>query len=365
MSAASQIIEGFLSPLLERLRQKAANPRSWGIILIVIILIVGGHFLASQSRQVVKGAIELGSLLKFTGRPEATDDGTFVSFLRGTEMGGGLFAYNLKSGQQRLLYEDSGNHKQAQQGWSPDGKLLAFSGWVNGKNMLMIYNNELGQIELQLNLSSAVSEFEWLSPSSFVFLKDGTTHLASRKQNDGLMRADKQPNGGWIPPYYFAKEETKTNKIEKSTVKYMPIKGLMATSSDSVAWIASNAIWQLKCHDSEPVILWKGSATNRIVTCSYSSESGAFLLNLQNADQRFLASYSPFSRQFFNLGEISTNAVNVCWINHGKGFAYLLNEEGSHAIFSKTDCNNKLPIQSYQQEGIREFVNMGNTTVEA
>jgi predicted esterase len=344
-------------------QRKAGNPVAWGICLSTGALVVGVHLLFRHAH-IIETATEVASMPRFIGRPEATADGAYVSFSRGTDTGGGLFVFDLKSGQQRLIYEDSGNRRQTQYGWSPDAKLLAFTGLSNGKNALMIYNERSGQIEIPLALYDALNEVEWLSPSSFILLKGGTTHLISKKQNAGLLRVDRHEDGTWAMPYYFAKEQVNAGTPgTETTNKFFPINGLMATSPNSVAWTTWDAIWELKFHDSQPVPLWKGALTNKIMSCSYSKDSGVFLLRLKNGNRQYLASYSSSSRQFLNLGElVNTNAVNVRWINHGKGYAYLVNESNSHFIFIKADyTNDAAPIQSFQQTGMREFTSAGNS----
>lgn len=343
-------------------QRKAHNPVAWGIFLSTGFLVIGVHLLFRHAR-VIEIATEVASMPRFIGRPEATADGAYVSFSRGTDTGGGLFIFDLKSGQQRLIYEDSGNRRQVQYGWSPDSKLLAFTGLSNEKTALMIYNERSGQVEIPLALSEAPNEVEWLSPSSFILLKGGTTHLISKKQNAGLLRVDRHEDGTWAMPYYFAKEVNAGTPPTDTANKFFPIKGLMATSPNSVAWTTWDAIWELKFHDSQPVPLWKGAFTNKIMSCSYSKDSGAFLLRLKNGNRQYLASYSSFTRQFLNLGELAnTNAVNVCWINHGKGYAYLVNESNSHFIFIKADyTNDAAPIQSFPQTGMREFTSAGNS----
>jgi hypothetical protein len=133
-----------LKELLESWRNKATNPLGWSILLVVVFLVVGWHVLAVASRpaHIIEMTAEIGSQGRFIGSPAANDDGSRVSFFKGTETGDGLFVCDLANGQQRLIYEDSGNRRHAQFGWSPDGKLLAFPALKDEKKILIIYNGD-------------------------------------------------------------------------------------------------------------------------------------------------------------------------------------------------------------------------------
>jgi hypothetical protein len=359
-------MNNYLKALLKSWQKKAANPLAWSIILIVVVLIAGTHFLVLTSRpgHTVKMADELGIIGGFIGSPAATGDGTRISFFRGTEMGAGLFICDLASGQQRLLYEVPGTGSSPVQfGWSPDGKLLAISTLKNEHPVIMICNGDSGQIETTVYVSTTA--FTWLSPSSFVFL-NGSSMQQGMKQV-GLMRVDKLPDIGWGQPYRFTTEEKMPGQPGmENAPKYTPVKGLMTTSSDSMAWLARNAIWEWKFHADAPVRLWRGASTNRILECRFSKDTGAFLLRLLDTNGAYLASYLPGSQQPANLGRIdNTNTADLMWVNHGKGYAYLLNESGLHSLFIKANYADERPIEHFPLYGVREALTANETCIYA
>jgi hypothetical protein len=332
-------------------RRKIANPLAWGMILLMLLAVGGWHAWALASRPVhmIEMADELGSLGRLIGNVAATDDGTRVSYFRGTESGGGLFVCDLASGQQHLLYEDpkmEGTQPHPQFGWSPDDKLLAVHGQRDGKDVVFIMNGDSGQIET--TLFSWVQDLVWLSPSSFVFY------------NGDLMRVDKHPDSGWGRPYRFTKAAKKVSQPSGTSPKYPPVKGLMATSPDSVAWTGRNTIWEWSFHAVAPVKLL-GIPGGEIRECSYSKDSEAFLLHLRDTTGDRVANYARSSQELVNLGgNIDSNAFNMLWVNHGKGYAYLLNQPGLHSIMLKAACTNDQPVQRVPQDGGRAMTTGGN-----
>jgi len=339
--------------------RKLVNPTAWGIVLLVVIIVGGWRVLALASRpaHLTEMADELGLIGSFLGTPEVTADGASVSFFRATETGAGLFVYDMASGKRRLLYEDPGTgNPPVQYGWSPDGKLLAISSTKDDQKMVLICNGESGQIETTVYTS--ITAFTWLSPSSFVYLKGGA--MQERMRQVGLMRVDKDPSTGWGQPYLFTTEE-RMSEEEESERQYTPIRGIMATSPDSIAWLGQNVIWEWKFQESTPVKLWEGTPDNQILECRYSLENGKFLMRLRDGNGVYLADYSPGSQQPVSLGRIdNANAANLLWINHGKGYAYLLNESGSNCIYLKLDCADARPVRCIPTIGVRKIVASGN-----
>jgi len=363
MSESGTTTGSFARASLPRWQSQAANPVAWGIIAVVAVVVTGAHFLAVSLRpsHMKEIADELGSVSMFSGKPFGTEDGAFLSFSRGTRSGNGLYVRGESNGVERLVYEDSGSRRQSPFGWSPDGNMLAFVGGKDDKNELMVYNGKSEQIEFATALYGPVTEFGWLSSSSFVFFKGDPMHLVSRKQNTGLMRMTRHSDGTWGSPSHFAKPNTGAPG-EVTANSWTPLKGLMTTSPESVAWVAGNAIWELRFHQSEPAMLWDGANTNKVLSCSYSAESEAFLLRLRKEGRHYLATYRPAIQRFVDLGDLlNTNAVNVSWANHGKGYAYLVNDADLHCIFVKANMTNDVPPQCVRQDATREFTVAGNS----
>lgn len=342
-------------------RSGIADPVAWGMVILVVLFVLGWHLvvLASRPAHLRDIAAEAGALGEFFGTPVATADGSRVAFFRGTETGGGLFVCDVATRQQRLLCEDAGNRRHAVLGWSPEGRLVASGGTKNDKDSLVICDADSGKVEATIVTYSPVKELAWLSPSSFVFLK-GSTMLNTPK--GGLMRVDKQADSEWSEPYPFAKLERTAGLGGTNATPYVPIKGLCATSTDSVAWHARNALWEWKSGESVPVRLWRGSSKNRIIECDYSVENGAFLLLLAHTNSGSIASYTPGMKQPVELGNVQNLGItNVVWVNHGKGYAYLFNESGLHSIFIKADSTDEHPVQSFTQDGVRVFTSGGGS----
>lgn len=339
-------------------RPGTARAVSLGIMLSVAVTVVGWHLLIAVSRpaHLKQIAAETGSLGDFIGGPKVAEDGSRISFFRGTTHGDGLFVCELATGRQKLLYEDEGIRRHQQFGWSPDGGLLAFSGINNGRESLIICDGTDGRIETAIPLYGPLNEFAWLSPDSFVFLKGGT--MAAETQKGGLMRVDRRGESDWTKPYHFT-AELPAGSIGPEKPEYLPIKGVMAVSSDTVAWVARNAIWEWVSGASTPERVWRGYGKYRniILECRYSREVGKYLLHLQNTNGNFAASYRSGAKQPVILDRIEdAAATNLLWINGGKGYAFLLNESVAHVIFARADCSGSNVVQKLPQDGVRTIV---------
>jgi hypothetical protein len=268
--------------------------------------------------------------------PNHTDTG--LVYPQDTEKGVGIFFCDIGSGKRALVCEQKEEGWSWQRfgmlGWSPDDSLFACAYPPNDPKQpgeeILLCNGITGEIVAKLEAVVTLAEFTWLTPRSFVYSSwDGDSH--------NVQVIEQKPDGNWVQARTFRQIGNKQ------------MKGLTATSSNSVAWRQEGSIWALDFADGSPQKIWE-CTTNQLVGFTYSDETREFLLNCSDEKGQFLIRFYPQTKWTADAGRISdqTSVIqNVTWFNDGTRYVYLAKEQGINVFYIKAKTNSELTRLSW------------------
>jgi hypothetical protein len=275
-------------------------PGLWVVLAIGVIFAARIWWREAQyPHQIKELAAKFASLAIIQTRPVLNHAGTMLGIIHTTEHGVGVFMADAKTGSEQILCEvkDWGYNGRgtALFGWSPDDKTFAFA-W---NQMLCFWTGDGAKAVDEMMLPNYVDLFAWLSPDSCVCIDNGS--LLQRWQFDA---------GHW--------RQIGTWPLE--TGKDSPL-ALVALDTNTVAWLAGKAIWQMNLQSGEPTKLYSGLAASS-PSLSYSPDSGEFLLVLNTNRNRpsslIAVSRSTGAERFVSRTRLSAREAQ--WINNGRGY---------------------------------------------
>lgn len=320
---------------------------------VLFVVVWRASVVAHIPVHIMEIADELGSIGRFDFGFTPNHSGTHVVFSQHTATGVAFYFCDTAGGKRKFLCEEPEKGYNWQpfgiKGWSPDDKLFAFcypSDLAKYEEQIIIYDGNSGEAVIKLTAPTLLSELTWLAPRSFAYsFWNGDTH--------DLAVIQQKPDGDWVQARTFRQLGNKE------------MAGLVATSSNSVAWRQGESIWSLDFASAAPQKIWE-SATNQLVEFTYSSESKEFLLNCNDEKGQYLIRFYPRNKFISNIGKISdkTNSIhNAVWVNNGARYVYLSIEQGISVFHIKTNVYAEpidLPwqgcIENYSLNGDHLFI---------
>jgi hypothetical protein len=300
-------------------RIKAVRPATWIVLLVLgqVSVRAARQIYASRAGHREEIATAIGSMGFVYGAPQPDSGGSRVIYLRTSEKGLAISATDVSSGQQQILHEWPGidfmdMHDQVSP-ISPDDALFAY--WFNASGegpagYLAFCRADSGQEVARVDALEYMNQMVWLTPSKLVWLG---RKLWARDMGSGfhLHLDEKQTNGKWVE-----RSPNKNSELTNAT-------SLFAVSDDKFGWADNQGIHiaNLASNDSATLFAPNGK---QITACSYSKETGQFLVTCKDKDRFVLwrsASSGDAENDFSQLAS-DKSIQNAQWINGGKGFAY-------------------------------------------
>lgn len=306
-------------------QRTAVIPAGLWIMALAVLLAgihpLGGHFSKRTDLDVI--ADESGSISYMFYRngvpfgyrdafgthadsPHINGEGSRIAYCLTSENGGGAFVADLITGEKRLAFEE-----MATNFYNGPSTVLSVHAW-SPDNARFIYS----RIGCGLNIFDAASgkttaAVQGLSPDGLVWLTTNSFALVSRySTNTYLHLLQEQADGKW-----------------KETIK--PIKagfmGLTALSKDKVAWLDNDRILALDIVSGKTELV-TALSNHKFMEFDYSPQTGGYLFisttNSPTGRNNFLWQLDAGS-QTPNLMASTPALRNARWINHGKGHAYV------------------------------------------
>jgi hypothetical protein len=330
------------------LRRTAFVSAGIWILLLVGLMVGAGPLWTSFHRpaHLTEIAAESGSAaISFWGLPTVNHPGTRIAYAQTTETGLGIFVNDLAAGKTRLINEYKETNPMPGIGefgllpWSPDDASFAYTRNLrvyltsNPDDMLqeiIVCHADTGvetvacQFAGRARWPTANSFFSWLSPDAFVYL-DG------RQQ---LHLVQRQVPGGW----------NDTLRLANSPALNAPVSCLTTMSNNEVIWLQGNTLWQFDVSSSNAPVKYfeppmANAAMGNITRISYSPETGQFLLNCLSNKETSLWRLAPGGASPENPQRLQIILANrdVSWINGGKGFAYVSENQKKYTLMVQPD----------------------------
>jgi hypothetical protein len=299
------------------------------ILLLIVVTVWCSWVRAREKRRQREVVGEFASIPQFQFGLFPNHAGTGLVYAQDTEKGVGVFFCETGSGKMKLVCEQKEKGWSWQYfgmlGWSPGDGYFACAFPANDPKqpaeVILICDGATGGMVAKLAASFLLSEFTWLSPRSFACSYwDGDRH--------DLQVIEQKPDGNWIQARTFKQLGNKQ------------MKGLTATSSNSVAWRQEGSIWALDFADGSPQKIWECTTNNQLVNFTYSEETKEFLLHRSDDKGQFLTRFYPPTQWTADAGRISeqTNQAikNVIWSRQEAKYVYLGKEQGINVFYIKT-----------------------------
>ena len=321
------------------------QPRSlpWLLALLVPLAVLGRYstlVLSRSSEHLNAMAEELGGVREFFAKPvpkhgsdvlffsETADDG-IAAYIRDGSNGGKTLLYTQKQGKLSGL---------GLGGWSPDDGLFAYSRRSPDSEIVISDGKSTNDAVATVQASQIIGELTWLSPQSLVCLD---------VKND--FHLIKNSDGKWTSSPLFKKrsQPAKQAGTPASRVPAAAMKGLLATSGNSVAWQQGGDIWSYQLGAEAPERIWE-STNFSLLEFSFSEGQNRLLLHGRDRRGEFIADGDPASGSIGTPDRIQKSGVsfatNLVCINGGLGYAYVVHGTGSDTVVIKP-TRDAAPIQ--------------------
>ncbi len=294
-------------------------------VVIGLILLFGGQQIwkwANSPRDLQRLAKKFSSIYAYMEPPVVNHAGTAIGMIRNTPNGPGIFIADLVDKKERMICvtNDAADIGQPHvYGWSPDDATFVYR-W----NVALHFVNAAGTpIQGEISTPYMVG-FTWLSVNSCVYIDSGTND-----ENGVQVAVARKIDTGW----------RETTNWPLTTIKGKP-KALLAVDTNTVAWIADSAIWQMNVSSGKIQKLYSNT-NGDITSLAYSGDTGTYLFVQATRRSRTSTLFTLFNGTRTQESDGKSMIEDAKWIDHGKSCIYRVNDGDNSFLLSRELAKNK------------------------
>lgn len=323
----------FASDCVSRVRSR---PHAVWIAVATIVFVAVWRECAALAKPAhfAQKAIELGSVAPFRQTLYPNSSGSRILFARDTEVGIGFFLWQGGANAKLLYQHDQSTLSWTQLGllgWSTDDTLLAYACQISRNSaQIIVADGESGKTVEKIPAGGTIVGFTWLSPSRFTYMSGkGDLYVFEKTDNGKWIESARFKNVADVPPNLSDHLAAGRTRV------------LYRLSDHEVAWLERGSIWSFDLASRSTQILWR--TNTGIIDASFCPKTEEFLLEIGNDNSQSLYAYSYSTGSVTNLGHSGDKdhpLLFLNWVGNGKGYAYLMKENGNYTLFVSGDGTN-------------------------